>query len=1002
MFWFWVFFLGGGFFLFGWGFSTGARSCYCVSKGEECMVQNSTGSVLYWATRVKSLAPDHSQHLPSPTTTTPSTHAVDTTPAVLEIDASGIWKSAFDSGAFASDAVDGHVATFANWSVVKDYLSRHTVSNGVVGVAYAARDKAGNVATVVRQVSIIDQTKPSITIEAPNSRTDRFVLEARCNEAPGGIAINASAYDIVDRSLTSQINIQGENPGTGKQKLTYTVQDRAGNAADTVDVFVIVRDTTPPHIELLPVGFDERGNITYDHCDAFVCTRTMPGANHTTQNHTEWNYGVQWKDPGLLVTDNLDPAYRYPLFDGAPAPTAGRGVQINGEVDTEATLGTSFELIYRTKDVGGNNAKQAIRHVRIVDTLPPEMILTGGATLQVVSLHAFVEPGVSVMDLHDAPTRNAAVVQMAATGIAPMKQLPMVVYRELILNPNLNTTSFWAADHPSSKALNFSKSSGNAAAYRYTVSDTAGNIATSIRIVIVSADAMTASTESSTLPAGATAAIVVAVFLFFALGAVMCYQRTQKRQNYSLGGTVGLGGNTVLLQITNPVFKPTRQSEYENVFANADADLEYQNFTPGFGRDQNLHQAPDVATVVFQAGYFYAVPFDIASLDTPAAELDAARRQLDGADSGDFLATRSAEGLALVSFVSAGNRIHHLLVSSSARVDGTEPQISITKTMPTEDVANLKFRDVVNSALALLSLWHEQAFVPFAQATVDIYNTDEDNSMSPDALLEAAADDNSTLTEILPTKVADTPETIAAYEPMEPRGFGFPGKSLVSSLEADSTIAKPVYSVRLREQHGVYAAPTADSYDGVLTTAPTAADDTNGDGTSITTPAYSVRLREEHDVYVSMAVSYDGVLTTAPTAADDTNLNTAPTYAQVDYNAMGGFSNADSDYHDTITSVAHVTPPLPPQGGVAFIIGTPGYDVGCGIENNQPHMAGGAGVHELSVKASVAVGTELPNRGCYIFGRMHGVFILRRGVHGGDNLLVDSILCPIDTRKCST
>jgi hypothetical protein len=145
----------------------------------------------------------------------------------LQIEAGGAYT---DPGATAADAVDG------------DLTSQITVSGAVytnhVGsypVTYTVEDAAGNQATQIRTVNVVDSGAPVLTLLGANP----MQLEAGTAFVDPG----ATAADAIDGDLTSQITVSGAVYANqvGTYSLTYSVRDHSGNsAADAVRTVHVV------------------------------------------------------------------------------------------------------------------------------------------------------------------------------------------------------------------------------------------------------------------------------------------------------------------------------------------------------------------------------------------------------------------------------------------------------------------------------------------------------------------------------------------------------------------------------------------------------------------------------------------------------------------------------------------------------------------------------------------------------------------------------------------
>ena len=98
-----------------------------------------------------------------------------------------------------------------------------------------------------------------------------------------------------------------------------------------------------------------------------------------------------------LNTDFEDPGYT--LADAAGTALDIAGVKVEGHLDSSRT-GT-YVLSYNYTDTEGRAAETLFRSVEISDSLPPQITLTGGATIKHPLGQPFVEPGFSATDIVD-------------------------------------------------------------------------------------------------------------------------------------------------------------------------------------------------------------------------------------------------------------------------------------------------------------------------------------------------------------------------------------------------------------------------------------------------------------------------------------------------------------------------------------------------------------------------------------------------------------------------
>lgn len=136
-----------------------------------------------------------------------------------------------DAGATAVDDIDGPITPVASGTV-------DTTTIGTYTITYTATDKAGNIGTVSRLVTVAaaagDTTKPVITLNgaAPMSLTvgDTFT-------DPG-----ATATDDTDGDLTAKIVKTGsvDTATAGSYSITYSATDKAGNTGSASRTVTVV------------------------------------------------------------------------------------------------------------------------------------------------------------------------------------------------------------------------------------------------------------------------------------------------------------------------------------------------------------------------------------------------------------------------------------------------------------------------------------------------------------------------------------------------------------------------------------------------------------------------------------------------------------------------------------------------------------------------------------------------------------------------------------------
>ncbi|MDP2896137.1 MAG: DUF5011 domain-containing protein [bacterium] len=280
-------------------------------------------------------------------------------PLLLEV---GTWYT--EPGYRATDNYDGDI-TSRVWvvgSVDHNYLGNYTLT-------YTVSDANGNAAQEkARTVRVVDTTRPVIELLGEET----VILEAGTWYTEPGYR----ATDNYDGDITSRVWVVGSvDPNyLGNYTLRYTVSDANGNPAEEKTRIVQVVDTTPPVIELLG---DE----------PFVL-----------------EVGTWYTEPGYTATDNYD------------GDIASR-VWVIGSVDHNY-LG-DYTLTYTVSDSSGNPAEEKTRLVRVVDTTPPVIKLSGANSVRLKVGTPFVEPGFAATDNYDGDITSDVRVGGSVDHMSP-------------------------------------------------------------------------------------------------------------------------------------------------------------------------------------------------------------------------------------------------------------------------------------------------------------------------------------------------------------------------------------------------------------------------------------------------------------------------------------------------------------------------------------------------------------------------------------------------------
>ena len=347
----------------------------------------------------------------------------------LQVEAGGTYV---ELGANAFDNPDGDVS---------DQISiSESVNTSVLGpysVQYSVIDADGNSTVLYRAVEVSDTTSPVIelvgdeqmTIEANGSFTD----------------LGATATDSFEGDLTDQISDSGtvDTTSLGNYTITYQVSDSSGNTADASRE-VSVSDTTAPVISLtgsspvtIEVGStytdegatatdDFQGDLTANISDISNVDSTAVGTYSVVYNVSDSSGNaanqvtrivevVDSQAPvlsfvgGTTITHEAKTVFNIPtdvtatdVYDG----DLSSAVVVSGTVNQD--LIGSYNLSYAVTDSSGNPA-QLSRTVNVVDTISPEITLTGDNPLYVNLGQTYIDPGYSANDNYDGNITIAVV-----------------------------------------------------------------------------------------------------------------------------------------------------------------------------------------------------------------------------------------------------------------------------------------------------------------------------------------------------------------------------------------------------------------------------------------------------------------------------------------------------------------------------------------------------------------------------------------------------------------
>ncbi|MCH9813907.1 MAG: DUF5011 domain-containing protein [Epsilonproteobacteria bacterium] len=314
-----------------------------------------------------------------------------------------------DPLATAVDNIDGDLTVESSGTV-------DTATIGTYTITYTATDTAGNSASEIRTVTVIDVTAPTITLDQFDTYTE----------------LGATATDAVEGAIAVTTSGSVDTTVVGTHIVTYTAVDNAGNSTSQNRTITILDKTAPvitlngsatltlnqneSYIELGATATDAvDGNVdvsttgfvntldagiymlTYTAVDSAgnsasttrtinVLDTTPPMLTLTGSNPQTILIGEAYTELGAIATDNVD-----------------------GEISDHITIDSSnvdtntvgdYSVTYSIADTLGNLATLS-RTVSVVDTTIPIITIIGENPQSIEVGTAYVELGASAIDSYD-------------------------------------------------------------------------------------------------------------------------------------------------------------------------------------------------------------------------------------------------------------------------------------------------------------------------------------------------------------------------------------------------------------------------------------------------------------------------------------------------------------------------------------------------------------------------------------------------------------------------
>ena len=244
-----------------------------------------------------------------------------------------------EQGATATDALDGVVGVAISGVVNIAVLGSYSIT-------YTAIDSGGHFHSMVRTVTVIDTTSPTISLVGAANIT----LEAGNAYVEHSVSASDNVNTAVAIIATGSVDVMN----LGLYVISYQGSDASGNLSSTITRNITIADNTSPVITL-------NGNFTTYH-----------------------EAGTAYVDAGAIANDNLDGTVTVSVF---------------GTVNT-SVLGT-YTLHYNALDSQSNISTPVIRTVIVEDTTAPVITLNKAVNMTLGNGRVYKEYSASATDLLD-------------------------------------------------------------------------------------------------------------------------------------------------------------------------------------------------------------------------------------------------------------------------------------------------------------------------------------------------------------------------------------------------------------------------------------------------------------------------------------------------------------------------------------------------------------------------------------------------------------------------
>ena len=266
-----------------------------------------------------------------------------------------------DQGATAFDNVDGTTTVIT---------ASNDVNTNIIGsysVVYTSTDLVGNMSSATRTVNVIiqDTIAPTITILGSNPMD---VIRTLPYVEAGAVAI-----DNIDGSTTVAISGSVNTSATGTYAVVYTATDSSGNSASSTRTVNVIEDNIAPVITI------------------------------TGSNPFNLTVGGTYTDQGATAVDNIDGT--------VTATTTSNNVN--------TTVVGTYAVVYSATDAAGNSTSSTrIVNVNAADTIAPVITIVGSNPITVLVGASYTDAGATALDNIDGvrPVTSTSTVNTSAAG----------------------------------------------------------------------------------------------------------------------------------------------------------------------------------------------------------------------------------------------------------------------------------------------------------------------------------------------------------------------------------------------------------------------------------------------------------------------------------------------------------------------------------------------------------------------------------------------------------